>query len=442
MPQELPTNLSTSFPNDLGFPQENEIPSGSFFESPRGWRAKSMRSQRPESASPPLAQRSSQVFDILGGDDDDKDILSRFPRMYSSLMSERDPFLDQGGIPLNPHNTPTSLSGRQSETGYSAKGQRSSLSTTKIERDSLDQLNDADHSGGTPFIPLPNTPKSRPPKPPKPSFLSDIELSSRSEVGTVQPTFSLEPSERRILDQFAERPAVERARERHSSGPRRPWETRSVVPCRYFPRPFSHHELEILGIPLKNPHMAFPAPIPTIDNLPLRRGIVNFDWKREGRRPADTNDLSEMEKPARTKASSVWNLSQEAFSFGRLGRNIMGSILPWKNRRPNLKESPVVHTTPTVPRTSRPETHSLGPELTSVVGAVDGEYIVRISIAFPIVFVHHITVIVTTARDCMCPEAALKAALIGWALLKDAVRWLLAVLRIRVAVELKQVQGD
>ncbi|KAL4780187.1 ATP synthase [Aspergillus varians] len=455
MTEELPTNLPASFSHEIGLMEENDIPSSYFLDSPRRWHAKATLPKRQGSASPSFTQNRSRLLDRLSGDEDYKDLLFTFPRVYSDFTSERDPFFDIRAMPLNPHNTPISQSGRQSQIGSCGKDKRNAPSPVKSDMLAPDQLSDAGASSDNPLTSLFNGDDTtwRPPKPLKPSFLSGIDIPVQRKTENIRPSFRVTPPRKdddkiplpetpyrslplrggRNIIQSVERPATDQSPERRPAQPKHSWETRTVVPCRYFPRPFTRQELEILGIPLNNTEMPFPAPIPTIDKLPLRRGIINFDWKQQtGQYPVGADNLSttEIHPPTTTKGSpnSAWGLSRNLFSY----------LTPWKQERVCTIQNPIVRTTITVPFASRCETCPAEPEQVSVLGLTDGAYVLQIGLAFPLLFVSRTTLLAAVIRGCISSKIALTAAFIVRSLVGITIRGLLSVFQIGITVEVKR----
>ncbi|KAL3457056.1 hypothetical protein BJX64DRAFT_280884 [Aspergillus heterothallicus] len=462
MAQGLPTNMLSSFPSEVGFAQENEIPGGCLFESPQGWCAKTMASERNSSASPQTNRRDSHPFDTLDIDNDYKDLLFNFPRLYSDRTSDKDPFLDRG-MPMNPHNTPISLSGNQSELGSWQKEKQNVIAPAQADKDTLDRSQTAGSYYDDPLTSLLNSRRARPLRPPEPSFLSDIHIPCSGEEENIPPVFAPGPIHHferksprpetpyrslplrsgRNVSQYTERPVPGQALEPCSSRPKQSWETRSIIPCRYFSRSFSGRELEILGIPLNKPDMPFPAPIPTVDNLPLRRGIVGFDWEKAEQLPVNTDDstITSAKQTASTNASTLWRLPHQVFSVKKLARSMMHR-LPWRNDGATTKETSIVRTDMLVPHLSRCETLPIGPEPVSVVDPVDGTCILHINIVFPLLYLNHIARITAVIRGCIPSRIGRKLVSIVWAFFQIAFWWLLAALRFEVGANLRRLQEN
>ncbi|KAL4866836.1 hypothetical protein BDV12DRAFT_187151 [Aspergillus spectabilis] len=461
---ELPTNLPNPFSPESRLIEESCFSGSYLFKCPGEWQTQATSPGKERSASPILTQGRPRTLDRISGDGSYKDLLFTFPRLYSDLTSERDPFLESRGMPLNPHNTPISLSGRQSEIGSWAKDKRNVLTPVKIDKHTLYRSSDADASDDNPLTPLFNGREStwRPPKPPKPSFLSDVAISIRDDAENIRPTLKEEPFERdenrrplpenshrslplrasRKLGQPTERPVTEQAPEHRTVRPKQSWETRSIVPCRYFPRPFTRQELEILGIPLNNPDMPFPAPIPTIDNLPLRRGIINFDWKQADQYPVDANCVptTSTDQPGTINGPSnaVRRISQNALALGKLTKNLLCGLTPWRQKGLPTKQNPTVRTAITVPFISRCETCSVEPEQVSAFGLVDGAYVLQLKLAFPLLLIHRTTILANIIRVGTSSKIAQTAASIVRAFVEIIIQWLLSVFQIEVAIELRR----
>ncbi|KAJ0421875.1 hypothetical protein BJY00DRAFT_311598 [Aspergillus carlsbadensis] len=455
MTQEFPMNLSVSFPHEPAFAQENEIPGGYHFESPQARNAKATGSGREESASPLFNQRDSHPFDTLDGDDEYKDLLFTFPRLYSDIAADKDPFLDRA-VPLNPHNTPISLSGNQSELGSWRKDKQNALFLANSDKNTINRVHKAAPSSDDALGSLFNSRRARPPKPTKPSFLSDIgipfhgkaenippflesgsiEQSDARDPRPVTPSLSLPLRTGRNVSQCTDRPVIEQYLEPRPSRPKQSWETRSIIPCRYFSRPFSSRELEILVIPLNNPDMPFPAPIPTVDKLPLRRGIIDFDCEKIDQGPADCEESTTEQT---TSANSIPPRQlPRVFSLGTLATNMLRIFL-WRKESLATKENPTALTTMIVPRLSRCETLPIGPEPVSVVSTIDGACILQINIVFPLDYLHRIAAIVAVIRGYMPWRIGLKVVSVARSLFELTFRWLLVLLRIEVAAELRRL---
>ncbi|KAL4884320.1 hypothetical protein BJY04DRAFT_182191 [Aspergillus karnatakaensis] len=368
-------------------------------------------------------------------------------------------------MPLNPHNTPITQSGRQSENGSWANDKRSVLTPVKLDNYTAYQSSDPAGFDDGPLSPLFNGSDStwRPPKPPKPSFLSDVAISVQDDAENIRPPLaekSLGKSEHgrplpetpnrslplqatRKSSQLSERPTVGQPSNQRTVRPKQSWETRSIVPCRYFPRPFTRQELEILGIPLNNPAMPFPAPIPTIDNLPLRRRIINFDWKQADQYPQDGDSFPSAStgRPMATSGPSnaIWRFSQNAFALGKVMKEILWGVIPSRRRGIPNKQNPTVRTAITVPFVSRCETCSVEPEQVSTLGPVDGAYILQIDLAFPLLLIDRTALLANVIRACMSLKAIQITGSLARAFMEILFRWLLSVLKIDVVLELRRI---
>ncbi|KAL4916967.1 hypothetical protein BDW62DRAFT_211494 [Aspergillus aurantiobrunneus] len=460
--EELPTSLPTSFSPEIGLMEENSHPSSYLLESPDRQQTKATLSYRQGSALPSFTQNSSLTLDHVSGDEEYKDVLLRFPRLYSGLTFERDPFFDSRGIPLNPQNTPISQSGRQSEIGSCEKDKRGVRCPAKSDNQALGRVGDAAPSDD-PFTSLLNGKATwRPPKPPKPSFLSDIDFTVQNATENARPSLRVRPPKRdeskrilpetpyrslplrpsRNLSQFVECPATELGPEQRPGRPKQSWETRSIIPCRYFPRPFTRQELDILGIPLNNPEMPFPALIPTIDKLPLRRGIINFDWKQADQYPLDVDNSSttrEDQSPtAKQSGNAVWQLSRKLSTLRQLFKNTFHYSTPRKQPK-CTKQNPRVRTTITVPFVSKCETCPGRAEEISDLGLINGAYVLEIDLAFPLLFVHRTTAFAAFIRFCISSKIAIMTASLVRAFMETVIRWVLSTSRVEVAVEIRRV---
>ncbi|KAL4984065.1 hypothetical protein BDW68DRAFT_167695 [Aspergillus falconensis] len=367
-------------------------------------------------------------------------------------------------MPLNPHNTPISQSGRQSEIESIGKDKQDAQSPAKSGKHVIYQSSDAAAPGGNPLTSLFNGRETawKPPKPPKPPFLANIGIPAQSDVENIQPSLRAVPpkraEDRRPMPETPYRslpsrvtsrnfgpsvePAVsERTPEHHPARPKQSWKTRSIVPGRYFPRPFTHQELEVLGIPLSNPSMPFPAPIPTIDKLPLRRGVMNFDWKLADQYLGDIDGFSATDTDQATNPQGSRNtlgrIPHTLSSLRQFPQTVLHYLIPWK--RATLKRIPSVRTTITVPFASKSETFPVEQDQVSIPGFVDGAYVLRFNLVFPLLLVNQTTRLMAAIRRCMSLKVAAIAASIVRALLYIIVRWLLSVFRVEVAVELRRL---
>ncbi|KAL2812025.1 hypothetical protein BDW59DRAFT_178866 [Aspergillus cavernicola] len=456
MTQELPTKFPTPISREAGLTEEGPCPDGHLFESPRRWRTKATVHER-EGSSPILTQRGPCAYDALGGNENYKCFLFTFPRLYSDMTSERDPFLDSRGMPSNPYNTPISRSGHQSEVGSWGKNKQNALSPARSDKHNLDQLHNVATSSDNLLTSLFNGAKatSKPPKSHKPAFLSGIDLSFRSKMENIRPSLRVESLDRwegieplpeapyrslplwagKDFGQFVERASIEQGSEDGPPRPKQSWETRSIVPCRYFPRPFTRQELDISGIPLNNPDVPFPAPIPTIDNLPLHRGIVQFDWKQVDQYPEDIGHLSTIKTNPATIA--VWRLLQKIIT---LTNCLLGGLIPRVQGCLMTKETRTVHTVMTIPFISNCEASTAKPEASACLRKIDGGYILQVNFAFSLLYISRITMIAAAIRVCMSSKIVVMAASVVRILVEITIRWLLKVFRIEVAVELRRIQ--
>jgi F-type H+-transporting ATPase subunit delta len=457
MTQEFPMNLSLSFPHEPAFAQENEVPGGYRLEPHQARNAKATGSEQEGSTSPLFNQRDSHPFDTVDGDGEYKDLLFTFPRLYSDMAVDKDPFLDRA-MPLNPHNTPISLSGNQSQLGSWRKDKQNALFIAKSDKNTINRVHKVAPSSDDLFGSLFNSRRARPPGPTKPSFLSDIGIPFHGRAENIPPFLESGPIEQSVprdrrpvtpslslplrtgrnVSQYAERPIIEQYLEPRPSRPKQSWETRSIIPCRYFSRPFSTRELEILGIPLKNPDMPFPAPIPTVDKLPLRRGIIDFDCEQIDQGPSDCEE-STIKQTTSASSLPIRQLPQHGFSLGKLATNML-RIFPWRRGISATKENQSAPTTMIAPCLSRCETLPIGPEPLSAVGTIDGACILQINIVFPVVDLQHIAAIVAAIRGYMPSRIGLKVLSLTRLLFELTFRWLLVLLRIEIAAEMKRLQ--
>ncbi|KAL4797493.1 ATP synthase [Aspergillus venezuelensis] len=462
MAEELPIHLPISFSHELGFLDQDEFYGSQLFETPRKWHTKLAPPAQHGSVSPASMPNRPRTIDRLSGDEDYKDLLSTFPRLFSDLTTERDPFFDHRGIPLNPHNTPISQSGRQSETGSCEKDKRNAPLAAKHVKQALGRSSDADDSFANPLTSVSNSgrPTWKPPKPPKPSHLSDIDLSPQRETENVRqlPRLQLPKrgDSRRALPETFYRSLPSRRTSRNISQPfgrstsgqaaesepvisKRSWQTRSIVPCRYFPRPFTEQELKVLGIPLNNPDMPFPAPIPTMDKLPLRRGIIKCDWQQEDQDSVNSGRSSTTTKYQPSKLrNSVWRFFRNVLTPAQLRKDDSGYPVSRKEEV-RAKREPTTRTTITIPFTSRCETRPEGQTENTITSLIGGAYVLQVDLSFPTLLAHRTILLAAVIQRCMSSRIAVTAASVLRAIIDALIRWLLSVFHIDVAVEIRQL---
>ncbi|KAL4956693.1 ATP synthase [Aspergillus filifer] len=459
---KLPIHLPTSFSHELGFLDQDEFYGSQLFETPRKWHTKLAPPDQHGSASPASMPNRPRTIDRLSGDEDYKDLLFTFPRLFSDLTTERDPFFDHRGIPLNPHNTPISQSGRQSETGSCEKDKRNAPLAAKHVKQALGRSSDADASFANPLTSVSNSgrPTWKPPKPPKPSHLSDIDLSPQRETENVRPLPRLQlpkkGDSRRALPEAFYRSLPSRRTSRNinrpfgrsTSGqaaesdtliPKRSWQTRSIVLCRYFPRPFTEQELKVLGIPLNNPDMPFPAPIPTMDKLPLRRGIIKYDWQQEDQNSVNSDRPSTTAPYQPNKLrNNVWRFFRNILTPAQLRKDASNYSVPQKEEV-RAKKEPTTRTTITIPFTSRCETCYEGQTENTTSGLIGGAYILQVDLSFPTLLAHRTIFFAAVIQRCMSSRIAVTAASVLQTIIDGLIRWLLSVFHIDVAVEIRQL---
>jgi F-type H+-transporting ATPase subunit delta len=189
--------------------------------------------------------------------------------------------------------------------------------------------------------------------------------------------------------------------------------------------------------------MPFPAPIPTIDNLPLRRGIINFDWKEADQYSMDADCFltAGTDKPTTTpgRSDAIWGFSRLALAVAKLTKNMLCGLTPWRHKGLLIKQNPTVRTAITVPFFSRCETCSVEPEQVSALGLVDGAYVLQIKLSFPLLLIHHTTTLANIIRVGASSRIAQTAASIVRAFFEIIIRWLLSVFQIEVAIELRRI---
>jgi hypothetical protein len=115
-------------------------------------------------------------------------------------------------------------------------------------------------------------------------------------------------------------------------------------------------------------------------------------------------------------------------------------IFPWRRGISATKENQSAPTTMIVPCLSRCETLPIGPEPLSAVGTIDGACILQINIVFPVVYLQHIAAIVAAIRGYMPSRIGLKVLSLTRLLFELTFRWLLVLLRIEIAAEMKRLQ--
>ncbi|KAL4776824.1 hypothetical protein BDW60DRAFT_51068 [Aspergillus nidulans var. acristatus] len=463
MAEELPTNPPASLSHELDLMSDENYLTGYLLETPRRWHMKTTLSERQGSTSPSLIQNRSRTSDRFSDSDDYKRLLFTFPMLYSDLTSERDPFFDGRGMPLNPHNTPISRSGCQSEIGSIRKDKRDAHSRAKYDKHVNQSSNAAAH-GDHPLTSHFNGREKmwKPPKPPKPPFLANINISTQSDVENIQPSLQAVPQKRaderrpmletlyrslpsrvtsRKFGQPVEPAVAELTPENHPARLKQSWNTSRIVPGRYFPRRFTRRELEVLGIPLNNPNMPFPAPIPTIDKLPLRRGIISFDWKLADQYPNDIDGISATETKHTALPKGSWNtlrrIPHKLPSLGQLTQTALYYLTPWKHF--TLNQNPSLRTTISVPFASKSETFPVEQDQVSTLSLVDGAYVLQFNLVLPLLLVYQTTRLTAAIRRCMSLRVAAIAASIVRAILVTIIRWVLFVFRVEVTVELSRV---
>lgn len=457
MTEDLPADITTPLAHEREPLEENDFPSGHSIDTPQSWHARTTLSEPPGSASPSMSQNRSLRFDRFSSDEAYNGFLFTFPRLYPGLASEKDPFIDSHGLPMNPHNTPISQSGHQSEIGSFEKDKRHAPSPIKSDKRALGRLGNTARSDGSQLTSLSSGSEAtwRPPKPPKPSFLSYIDIPLQRETTNGQPSFrakrpgrgdekalpetpyrSLPLRASRNFNQPVKHPATDQGPDCRPARPKQSWETKKVAPPRRFPLQFTRQELEALSAPLNNPKMPFPAPIPTIENLPLRRGAVNSGREDTGRYQVDDDNSSrtQLNRPRPRKESlndTLWELSRDLFE--QLKMNAFHYFKPRKQG-----QKPTVRTTVSIPFVSRCEPC---PEEQCQVsaGLVDGTYILQFDLSLPLLSVHRTTSLAAVIRRCMSSKIALVAAFLVRDLIKITTLLLLYVFRIDVAIEVKRV---
>ncbi|OJI96281.1 hypothetical protein ASPVEDRAFT_58297 [Aspergillus versicolor CBS 583.65] len=457
MIEDLATDITTPLAHEREPLEENDVPGGHSIDSPRSWHVRTTLSEPLGSASVSMPQNRSHKFGRFSSDDAYNDFLFTFPRLYPDLASEKDPFIDSRGIPLNPHNTPISQSGHQSEIGSFEKYKRHDPSPIKSDKRALGRLGNTARSDGSQLTSLSFGSEAtwRPPKPPKPSFLSCIDNPLQREATNAQPPFrakrpgrgdekalpetpyrSLPLRASRDSNQPIEHPATDQGPDCRPARPKQSWETKKVAPPRFFPLQLTRQELEALSAPLNNPKMPFPAPIPTIENLPLRRGAVNSGRYEAGRSQVDGDNSSRtgLNRPRARKESlndTLWELSRNIFE--QLKMNAFHYFKPRKQG-----QKPTVRTTVTIPFVSRCET---GPEeqCQFSAGLVDGTYILQFDLTLPLLSVHRTASLAAVIRHRMTSKIALVAAFLVRDLIKITTLVLLYVFRIDIAIEMKRV---
>ncbi|KAL4979457.1 hypothetical protein BDW66DRAFT_168565 [Aspergillus desertorum] len=464
MAEELPSNLPASSSQEWRLMDGADYLTSYLLESPQRWHMNTTLSEQQGPTSPSPIQNRTRKREHFSEDDDYKSFLSAYPRLYSDLTSERDPFFEGRGMPLNPHNTPISQSGRQSEIGSIGEDKQDALSAAKSVKHAIHQSSDAVASSGNPLTSLSNGCETawKPPKPPKPPFLANISISAQSDVENIQPCLRAMPpqmvDDRRLMPETPYRslpsrvtsmnygqsvePAVTaRTPEHLPPRPKQPWKSKSIVPGRYFPRPFTRQELKVLGIPLNNPSMPFPAPIPTIDKLPLRQSVMNFDWKLADQYSGDIDGfyVADANQATTRKGSrnTLRRIPHKLPSLRQLTQTALYYLIPWK-QAPRGR-NPSVRTTITVPFASKSETIPVEQDQVSITGLVDGAYVLRFDFLFPLLLVKTTTRLTAAIRRCMSLRIATIAASIVRALLYITIQWLLSVFRVEVAVELRRL---
>ncbi|KAL5335102.1 ATP synthase [Aspergillus crustosus] len=462
---EAKIELELPFSAGLKLLDENCFPGSYRLKDPAEWRTQDTNTEQERSAPrSSITQDYSRTLDRISGNGSCKDLLFTFPRLYSDLNSERDPFLESCGMPLNPQNTPISLSGRQSEIETWGKDKQDMLTPAKPNKHTQYRSSDSPAPDETPLTPLINDRGStwRPPKPPKPSYLSQVALFVRDNTENAHsrlkdksfekdedrrplpetPHRSLPIRGNRKLSQPIKRSVVARTSEHRAVRPKHSWETRSIVPCRYFPRPFTSQELEILGIPLNNPEMPFPAPIPTVDNLPLRRGTIDFDWKQADGYSVDGDCLPTAKSNPPTTAikptNAIRQFLQIALELVKLTRTMLWRFTPWRQKDQHIKRTIRTRAAITIPFLSGFNTSPRDLDQVSIADPVDGAYILQIDLACPLSFVCT-RMLTGLIRGFESSKAVQLITFIVWTVVDIVIEWLFYIFKVDFAVELRRI---
>lgn len=465
MTEGLPTNIPTSLAHGPDPSEQKDFPSGHPIDSPRGWHAKATLSEPRGSASTSLSQNCSRTLGRLSSDEAYNGFSFTFPRLHLGLVFEKDPFIDSRGVLLNPHNTPISQSGHQSEIGLCEKDKRHAPSSIKSDKRALGRLGNTVRSDDSPLTSISSGSEAtwRPPKPSKPSLLSGIDILLQRETENAQPSSSKEkpPSggdEKALpetpprslplrasqnFNRRVEHSATDRGPDRRPARQKQSWETQKVASRRLFPPQVTPEDWETLSAPLKNPKMPYPARIPNVDNLPLRRGAVDSNREETNQYQIDDDNSSRTEpnRPGTRKESLsgiLWQLARNLFKFEQLKMKISHYFNPWKQDGPDPKKMPPVRTSVTIPSVLRRKTRP-GEQRQVSAGLVDGAYILQIDLTLPLLSVNRTASLAAHIHRRMSSKIVLMAAFLVRDLIKITTLFLLYVFGIDVSIEVKRI---
>ncbi|RAL00551.1 uncharacterized protein BO80DRAFT_408323 [Aspergillus ibericus CBS 121593] len=272
----------------------------------------------------------------------DKDISMNPPIIGSKVL--KDAFSDKGtaeyhGAPGISLDMPLLKAGHESTIASCGKTNRETPSPVRPENCTFDVLNERTlYERNCPVSPEAQT-TWKPPRPPKPRFLSDLDVadSRAHENASLSPTFDPKGhlhNKRMLPDSpgpYSTPQGCSRSRIRlanrsillqgmdheHRKQQRRPWSNPKPGPSRYVPRPPSRSPNTFLKDDTSRP---FPAPLPSIDNLPLRQDLKVVRPKDVNVHFQDLGDVFSNQQPIRI---STWKNISNCF------QKVLGWILHW-----------------------------------------------------------------------------------------------------------------
>ncbi|PTU23393.1 hypothetical protein P175DRAFT_0499943 [Aspergillus ochraceoroseus IBT 24754] len=402
----------------------------------------------------PTFRELSRLCSLHKGDDAGN-LLFSVPETCSDTFNEQDPFIDGYRIPKNPHNTPASRNSQLSEAESSDTECPTKLFPPSMDRQPLNSFKNTYIPKSSRSIPFGNDSKTarKPLKPPKPSFLSRYVGSSPNKVENIPPSTKaksleswdggLQKATYRSLPlhsgrgsiQFLDQLATQQTREyRPSQRARQSQDPCRIIPCRYFPRALPHQDLGLLDAALNNLDLPFPAPIPTIDKLPLRHQLVGSELNETRSHVSRTAGLSASIKSHQDTSLKI--LRAVWYLVLLLKDLVMYTIAQASPVRESSRED-----LPTK-RDSIPgpmATTFVGPTKVPVITCYCGAYVLQIYVAFPLPLLECMSMVDTVFREYTYPDITKMAARSIRSLVGVLIRWILAILHIKVVVELRRV---
>ncbi|EAW08398.1 uncharacterized protein ACLA_031310 [Aspergillus clavatus NRRL 1] len=305
-------------------------------------KAKTDTADAPDENSPaPGSSHASENDDIRRRNWTDAQI--------STSIQLSDPLTDAhtvcvGSQLANPHNTPVSdceESNQNSSTLPSGiRGGKCTLSPSKSSNTSTSwpYVSQKGYS-----INAPDTTRTawKPPRPPKPFFLADAAFVVPETLGITRTSADIFPTERKHVkhpfisppSDHQQTPALHPLFVEHkyleeepvSAKQRKQPEIRGRHCPRYHPRPIVRRSVETAGhVSFNEADMPFPAPIPTIDRLPLRRPILSQESKMAFLRSQSAINHTNLRK---TKGDTVLK------GLKGLLERLVGVSLFWRDER-------------------------------------------------------------------------------------------------------------